>query len=137
MNEGMVGTGCPTPPRRSRSGPKSPAKTKGPHINTTRFGLSGVGSTRSVFGKVSATASPFFHVRFNSIYEPGAENIFSGFPLTRIANPSPAHEGRRKTSVNCLGVATETLRVAESPSGKVVSNAMPTPADCQFAVEGA
>src|SRR5678816_3442625 len=89
------------PPRRS--GPRSAASTSGPHINAARRLLSGNPSTRNVFGSTSETLSPVFHVRFSSTYDPARGNVATLFPFTFTANPSAAHDGRRKANVKDFG----------------------------------
>src|SRR5262249_13382528 len=130
-NEGIGSAG---PPRLS--GPRSAARTRGPHINAAMFLLSGNPSIRRVFGRVRETESPVFHVRFTSTYEPGFASVLNDLPLTLTSNPFPAQAGRRTDKVNCLGFCSVSLRVALSPSGKLVSIATVAPACSHRAVEG-
>ena len=55
-----------------------------------RFGLSGNGSLRSVFGNTSASVSPGFHLRVISTYESGRESLVSVLPFTFTVKPVSA-----------------------------------------------
>ncbi len=81
--------------------------------------------------------SPVLHVRFNSTYEPAFGRSFTAAPFTRTVKPSAAHEGRRSATANAFGADTVSFSAADSPSGKLVSISRVTPADAQFAVDGA
>src|SRR5262245_11836929 len=130
-----AGGGAPRPPRGG-SGPRSPAITSGPHMIATRPGLSGVASRWNALGSTSATASPAFHVRVISTYDPATGRFFTASPFTFTLNPSPAHSGRRSAIVNAFGADGVTVSVAASPSGNVVSIASLTPASVQVTVDG-
>src|SRR6185436_4807838 len=97
---------------------RSPARTSGPHRTAAFAGLSFNRSSFNTFGSTSAISSPDFHVRLISTYEPAAAGEPIAWPLTRTANPSPAHDGRRNRIVRAFGVRTSSFSVAVSPSGK-------------------
>src|ERR1041385_8632594 len=118
------------------SGPRSPASTTGPHIRAARWLLSASASICKVFGRISETLSPLFHVCFNSTYDPGRGKDGTFFPFTCTAKPSPAHEGRRKARVKAFGRCRVNFTLAPSPSGKVVDIVTVAPAAFQSAVDG-